>query len=411
MDREVVFGDSTPFPYGVEFIELVRAAVTCGTQLLWSQHMIDVALERSAHAFEDCQRDHARLDKMLAQLRMAIDGFRSSTSQLVVNAAGQVIEASRALVEGQRATASEQARTQVASTDATLAEARASACRALETFLARYDLPETGLSLHLRAGPEGYGGQSAVQTPFGVEAVFALDIARGHVWAAPRRLSALCTGVRIHVPEQGGWLSTRTHTHKVRLDALFISELVVGGGRTRVTLRRGPCSGPGYQLELTDGEEHPVTLAKIDDEGRLHGSFTPDEHPEDRAEVERICARIIDSVCDLATCRGSLVTASFDRQPLSEHDRPRDVCARLVQVMAPVVAEISRRSGAPGELVLRRGLGGSRREEVYVTKGELLDLVLPLPAHLRGVFEPFRLDGPRSPRTPVSAAHSVSGEI
>jgi hypothetical protein len=71
-------------------------------------------------------------------------------------------------------------------------------------------------------------------------------------------------------------------------------------------------------------------------------------------------------------------------------------------VLAPVVQEIGRRSGAPGELVLRRDAGEGRREEIYITKAELHEKVYSLPQALRGVFDPFELsDGPRSPRAPA----------
>jgi hypothetical protein len=71
-------------------------------------------------------------------------------------------------------------------------------------------------------------------------------------------------------------------------------------------------------------------------------------------------------------------------------------------VLAPIVQEIARRSGAPGELVLRRDLGEGRREEIYITKAELNEKVVTLPVTLRPVFDPFELsEGPRSPRAPA----------
>ena len=74
----------------------------------------------------------------------------------------------------------------------------------------------------------------------------------------------------------------------------------------------------------------------------------------------------------------------------------------MVNVLGPVVQEIARRSGAPGELVLRRDLGEGRREEIYITKAELHEKILLLPQSLRGAFDPFELTGgPRSPRAPA----------
>ena len=43
-----VFGDSTPFPYDVNFIELIRHAVECGVELCKAQHNIASAADRRA---------------------------------------------------------------------------------------------------------------------------------------------------------------------------------------------------------------------------------------------------------------------------------------------------------------------------------------------------------------------------
>ena len=88
--------------------------------------------------------------------------------------------------------------------------------------------------------------------------------------------------------------------------------------------------------------------------------------------VMRLWKRVIDSTRDLGMRR-----QGDDRRPPSTASR----CARstsrrrsrtsMINVLAPVVQEIARRSGAPGELVLRRDLGEGRREEIYITKAEL----------------------------------------
>ena len=70
---------------------------------------------------------------------------------------------------------------------------------------------------------------------------------------------------------------------------------------------------------------------------------------------------------------------------------------RLIGHLAPVVMEISRRSGAPGELVLRRDVGDGRREEMYVTKAELWQKLLVLPPERRVAFGALGLSEPAAP--------------
>jgi hypothetical protein len=66
--------------------------------------------------------------------------------------------------------------------------------------------------------------------------------------------------------------------------------------------------------------------------------------------------------------------------------------------------EIARRSGAPGELVLRRDVGDGRREEIYVTKAELWERLLVLPPERRMAFTALGLTPPAAP--PVEAPPS-----
>ena len=131
----------------------------------------------------------------------------------------------------------------------------------------------------------------------------------------------------------------------------------------------------------------------------------------------RLWNRVVDSTHDLGMRRQSMTTATFDGKPLREIEDPAAIATKLINVLAPIVQEIARRSGAPGELVLRRDLGEGRREEIYITKAELNEKVLTLPATLRPVFDPFELsEGPRSPRAPAPSepiyidAEDVEGE-
>jgi hypothetical protein len=92
--------------------------------------------------------------------------------------------------------------------------------------------------------------------------------------------------------------------------------------------------------------------------------------------------------------RRRLVSGSFGDRSLLEIDAPQGVAEALVANMSPIVVEISRRSGAPGELVLRRNLGEGRREETYCTHSELVEKIMILPPDLRAVFGPLKLSGP-----------------
>jgi hypothetical protein len=107
-----------------------------------------------------------------------------------------------------------------------------------------------------------------------------------------------------------------------------------------------------------------------------------------------------------------MTEATFEGTSIIEFDEPRRVCERLVEVMAPVVQQLGQKSGAPGELVIRRDVGEGRREEVFITKAELQEKVTALPEELQRVFDPFELgEGPISPRAPTHSERIVLPEL
>lgn len=398
-----VYGDSTPFPFDVNFIELIRQAVECGCALLAAQHEIVNAVDRSG-SFEQMRKaERARLDAMADAVKLTMTAFTSSKSERMVRTASRILESSRAVIEGELAQLEGMANGQITSTRATVDHAREATFRAIEGFVLRHDLPHTAIGLRLLAGEEYYSGQVLVTTPFGIEAVFGLAIPTAHDWGKLKRVANLSAGTEVHVPKESGWLSKRMEVQPVKLDKLFVTEAAVTPERALITLRKAPRSGSGFQVEIATEEARPQPmLHRLNEDGQPTGEPALELDGEDAVHVLRLWNRVVDSTRDLAIRRQSMSTASFDGQPLRELDEPQAICTRLVNVLAPVVQEISRRSGAPGELVLRRDLGEGRREEIYITKAELHEKILLLPQSLRGAFDPFELtEGPRSPRAPA----------
>jgi hypothetical protein len=266
----------------------------------------------------------------------------------------------------------------------------------------RHDLPNTSVGLRLLAGEEAYSGQALVATPFGIEAVFALAIPEAHEWGKLRRVAELSAGTEVHVPLESGWISKRVAVTPVKLDKLVITEVALASDRSLITLRKGARSGPGFQLEVTQENQPKATLRKLGEDGGPTSDPIIALEGEDAMHALRLWTRTLDSTRDLAMRRQTMTNATFDGKPLKETDEPQAIANKMINVLAPVVQEIARRSGAPGELVLRRDIGEGRREEIYITKAELNEKVMTLPATLRPVFDPFELsEGPRSPRAPA----------
>jgi hypothetical protein len=332
----------------------------------------------------------------------ALSTFLTSTSQQTVRIAELMLECVKSTAGAELGLIERQATEEAAHTKNIIVRSGESAHRSLESFLLRPDLPGPELGLTwAAAGEQGHTGQVAIKTPFGVTAAFSLALPPDHVWARPRRLAELAPGLEVHFPQQSGWLSKRVEMAPVKLDRMYLSAVKLDTASAEFRLRKGPSSGPGYRVLVNLHEQHQVVLQPIGEDG----SPDPDEpltlDGEDSAQMFRLCSRVVESMEGLSSLRRNMVSVDLDGRPLDEMAWPEAVAQRLIAELTPVVSEIARRSGAPGELVLRRDVGGGRREEMYVTKAELYEKVLVLPPARRVAFEQLGLSDPlRPPASP-----------
>ncbi len=390
-----VYGDSTSFPYDVDYIELSRHAVDCAVQLFSAQHAIATTLERAEGHAQARSAELARISAMSRAVETALQPFAGSDVGQSERILQRMLECVQSTVSSELAAVENRAAEQTAQTNHIISRSGESAQRALEGFLIRHDLPGTELGLEWSSsGEQNYSAQVSIRTPFGINSALSLAIPPDHVWARSRRLAELAPGLEVNFPQPAGWLSKRMQVAPVKLDRLFLCAVKLGAASAEFRLRKGQSSGSGYRVLVNLDEDHQVVMQPFGEDG------TPDtETPsrldgEDSAQMFRLCSRVVESTLGLAHLRRSMLSAELDGEPLHEMEWPRTVAERLIEQLAPVVSEIARRSGAPGELVLRRDVGGGRREEVYVTTAELYEKVLVLPPSWRVSFEKLGLHDP-----------------
>ncbi len=397
-----VYGDSTPFPYEGSFIEMIRHAVDCGVVLLTSQHAIHRAIARTSEVNRAKHLERARLEGMNLTLKRTLAVEMAPSADRLIRAGARILDAARSAIEAELLSLETAAANEVGRARFSADQARTSAQRALETFLLHHDLPGTEVGLRLLASEERYSGQAHVATPFGVEAGFELQIPEAHEWGRPVRVGDLSPGTEVHVPTESGLFFKKVAVQPVKLDRLFVTALHIGSVRGAMTLRRQPTAGAGYKIDFDASSERPrVLIVRLGEDG----GETPEPAQalvgEDAVQVLGLWQRVLGSAGELGRRRSAMTGAQFDGQALKVLDQPSVIAEKLVRVLAPIVVEIAQRSGAPGELVLRRDVRAGRREEVYITKAELHEKVMTLPPLLRGVFDPFELVSPRIPRAPA----------
>jgi hypothetical protein len=373
-EPRILFGDSTPFPYGIDFLNTLRAVVDCGAALLAAQAAVDQAVKRSSQVEEGLKGERWRLDSLLDAVQKAAAPFATGSA---TSSAVDLVGAARAIVERDRTAVERRWSGELQQATRIVDDACSAAYQALEALLLRNTPPESGVAWRLVADAEGYDAQVRVSTRFRLEAQFGVALPEGHAWSRLRRSADLSSGLSLRVPKS------------LRLDKLFVSEAVVEPDRVSLWLRRSARTGAGVRITVhAETEEAEVQL--LDELGQPQGDVY-ELDGDDRHPPFRLATALVDSTFDLALRRQLMTGASLDGSSLRGRFEPRDVCARLVAAYAPIVSEISRRSCAPNELMLRRDVGGGRREAVFVTRGELKGRLARLSPSLRAIFDPFQL--------------------
>jgi hypothetical protein len=392
---QYVYGDSTAFPAGVDFIATIRALVACGVSLMKSQHAIDCARSRVTEAQEHLISVDAELGTMAGAVEAAIvaGGPRKIYVRDVGNRIATMARAA-VLAEVHRAQAALDAT--VVRADKTILEARKSSALSFGELLARHDLPGATSGFRLFATGDRYGAEVIVGLSCGLRATFEADLPAGHAWRELRRVRHAREGVMVTLPYEVGWFRKRVEPLTLRLDGLTILGASLEGSRGALLLGKSERSGIAHAFDVDLSSARPRVKWRNADE-----TVVIDLGAEDAACIVKLLRAVEQGTREIVSARRTMTEAALDARSLGQCD-PGEVCARLVGLVAADVREIARRAGAPGELVLRRNVDSGHRDEVFVTCAELLEQVETLAPSLRRAFAPLELYGkPRSPRAPV----------
>jgi hypothetical protein len=385
-EDRVVYGDSTPFAFGLDFLEAIRSLVDCCVGMLSTQTTIDQAVEHSAELERDLQGERRHLGALMEAVRDATQAHMSGPAR-VRTAAQQVFSGARSAFERSRGELERQWKAELSGTERIVDEACTTSYQSLEGLLLAHVPPQSSVAWRLGADDEGYAGQLRIDTRFGLQAQFSLAIPQAHRWAKLVRVGDLSPSTSAPIPrpiERRG----RGGLHTVALDKLVISEALLEPDRIVLTLRKGARSGAGCRIEVTS-ETGVTTTEPVDEAGRCGGDvYTLDR--DGREALLPLISAVLDSTFDLVLRRQLMTAAAIEGRSLRDRHEPHELCRRLIGAYAPIVAEIAKRS-SPTELVLRRHVADGRREAVFLRRDELVEKIGRLPPALRALFDPLGL--------------------
>jgi len=413
-----LYGDSTPSTLEVNFIEFLRDAVDCCVQVLLADQRIAEGAARVRALEASTTAEIARLQKVGALVPKAFEGTPvgeagSPTAQCVA----EIVRSAADIVRTASAGASSALAAAVSRRDGEAALEREVLVKALEALLIKHDLPEmtSDSDVALMAGGR-YGCRVLLTTPFGLDAMMATEVPAGHLLERVVRVDRLAERLDVQVPEIAGWLHKEVKLRTQHLEKHHLSAFARGPAGTKLALRLGPDgTGPGYDIGF-GADDEPVRLARVDEQQKREEPFEARE--ADVPQLIGLRDKVAAAVAVLEKHRTKILEAKLEGEPLLGHPKPSLLVERLLAVLLPETRQISARSQSPGELVLRRSLGGDRREEIFLSKRDLQAKLEPLDDRHRAMFDallrdgdsPTRLGPPPAPAPRTEPAGAAASE-
>ncbi len=387
-----LYGDATPSPLKSDFIAFLRDAVDYAATALGADARMATGAREVERLAEETEREIAAAEELATDVARALEGpsLRAPAS-LAGRCAVRLQLDARDLVRSE----SEAARAAVVAERNHLAQRTAKdgeACtKAFEALVLAHTLPDVlGVTVvNLGAGSR-YEAILESHTPYGLEWTTELEIPAHHALARVLRIDRLVDRLEVEAPEEGGWINKEVRNRPQRLDRLYLMGLSVHPSETAIRLRSAQDgTGVGFDI-LIQNEPSRVQLVRIVDGGGAAEGFH-NVVGDDAAKLHALRDSLVALTGELADHKKSLRTATLGGTPLAGLASPRVLVDQILASIAPTVREIAKRSLAPGELVIKRLVGDSRREEVFVSKKELRQKVESLSPELRAAFDPLEL--------------------
>jgi hypothetical protein len=392
-----LYGDSTPFPLGYNFLTTLEAFMTASTRIV----QLDVEGVLLAKQRDEVAQNRVKGLEALEQFHNVVMRAVQDTAQKVQHQ--HALEYARAVAEYATHYIEEHRRTTLGSNERESmqlrgdGDRRASEMRAqLEAFLkaARFPVLKTKLSLRLNLdGREArHSGTAAFDHPDGISTSFTIAPHRTAAWTAPRKVSDFVQGIDLKVGVEKSWLRGTVTAKQLSVDDWTIMQLDMSDESFELVLRRKLQEKEMLVFHIRRNEaggiggtvEHPGAPGAEALPGNLGG--------QDVAQIERIWIALKAAMREVVDQKEQLLNVSLDAQPVFENGLAVPFVVRLVSMFGPTVREIAKRSPNEFELTLKTEAEGGRREELYLRKEALVSTLQPLPAKGREVFAPLGLD-------------------
>jgi hypothetical protein len=392
-----LFGDSTPFPLGYNFLATLESFMATSTRIVQLEN--ETANSRSSIEVTAANRVKG-LD--------ALEQFHNVVMRAVQDTA-QKVQHSHALEYAQRVAefasqyVDEHKRTTLAANERESMQLRAEHERRtneqrqqLEIFLKVAQLPTLKTKLSIRLVGEQRGEQrhtmSAVfDNPDNIQTAFTLNAAKAAGWQNPRKVGDFLQGIDLLVGVEKSWLRGTVSPKQERVDDWTITQADMSDEALELMLRKNFKEKEGLVFHIRNTEGVLSGTVEHHGAGPDAAVGTAMQH-SDLQQIDKLWSAIRKASRDALDHKEQLLGVLLDQQPVFEGGLVLAFVIRLIAMFSPTVREVAKRSPNEHELSLKIEHDGGRREEIYLRKETLVNALQPLPAAGRAVFAPLGLD-------------------
>jgi hypothetical protein len=161
--------------------------------------------------------------------------------------------------------------------------------------------------------------------------------------------------------------------------------------RAEIRLRRRPEQPDSIVFSLQRLEARLTAEVHYPDDAEAESGLPAVLDGTSAAEVERLWQLLRGACGPVLTRKKRLVRLTLAGEDVFEANLGTQVVGLVVGVIAPVVAEIARRSPNAHELSLKMENDAGRREEIYLRKAQLISSLASVAPKARRVFDPLGL--------------------
>lgn len=386
-----LFGDSQPFEGGYDFLAELRAFVRSASQVLVLAHQAD-ELEQNLgdraqahlHAIEAIQTFFDHVHEGVTDRAV-----RSTAPTLIAPFAKELLAQVEAIgARAKQSRANDLDADSVAVTSS-IRDKRTELRSVMAAYLLTDPLPTASWAMSLNLGHTSPQGQVVLSHPKGLTTRFTVEV-NASTWAKPRKLGELCPGMALQVGMKKAFLRSSLHPDIHTLDDFYLGEIELGPDSMEAHLRRKPdAPRDAYVVEL-DIDDAGRTIARVTNRREKGGEAEPfNSQGEDVARLRELATVLRREVAPLVRRKRRLVSAHLDGHDMFERGLARQLFERIIARMAPIALAVAQHSPNPQELSLKVESDEGRREEIYLRKQELIEMVAPLPEEKRALFRPL----------------------